>query len=125
MPAIAIGFCRARQTMVSGQSATSDGTAVARPALGLAAPSPDRRRIIPDSAALAYLSGARNPGLIAGPVCQARIFSEGVFAISDLARAGSDPGRLGIRRHDGHVDSAQAARLYRHAHPSRRAKEIR
>src|SRR3954463_9416620 len=118
MPAIAVGFCRARQALVSGQSATSGGTAVARPALGFAAPSPDRHRIIPDGAALAYLSGTRNPGLIAGPVCQARIFSEGVFAVSDLARAGSDPGGLRIRLHDGHVDSAQAARLYRHAYAS-------
>ena len=85
-PPIAVGFCRARQALVPGQSAASGGASVARLSLGLAASSADRNRILSDGAALAHLSGARNPGIAAGAVCQARIFSEGIFAVSDNGR---------------------------------------
>src|SRR3981189_1910328 len=102
--------------MVSGQSAASGTASGARPALGLAAPSPDRNWILPDGAALVHLSGIRNPGIVASAVRQTRVFSKRILAISDLARAGSNPGSMGIRCHDGHADPSEDARLYRHAH---------
>ena len=56
---------------------------------------------------------SRNPGLSAGAVRAARIFSERIFAVSKMAGAGSDPGGLGVRRHHGDADHAEAARLHR------------
>jgi hypothetical protein len=113
--AFAAGFCRPRQVMVSGQSTTSSDPSGARPSLGLAAPSSPRNWILSHGTALVRFFGARNSGIAAGAVCQARVFSKGIFAISDLARAGSHPGSMGIRCHDGNADPAQAARLHHRA----------
>ena len=38
-------------------------------------------------------------------------FPKGFSLFPTMAGAGSDPGGLGVRRHDGHADRAQAARL--------------
>src|SRR5207237_10766865 len=89
-PAIAAGFRRARQAMVSRQSAASGTASGARPALGLAPPSPDRNWILLDGTALVHFSGIRNPGIVASAVCQARVFSKRILAISDMASAGSN-----------------------------------
>ena len=56
MPAVAAGFRRARPALVPGQSAASGGAAGARPALGVAAASADRHRLLPDGAAVASCS---------------------------------------------------------------------
>src|ERR1700704_6954009 len=78
-PPIAPGFRRARQAMVSRQSAASGTAYGARPSLGLAAPSPDRNWILPDGAALVHLSGIRNPGIVASAVRQTRVFSKRIL----------------------------------------------
>src|SRR5206468_9430391 len=111
----AFGFCRPRPALVPGQSTTSGVAAHARISLGFAASFADRNWIISHRAALADLSGVWNPGIAAGAIRPARIFSKGIFAVSHLAGAGSDPGGMGVRRHDGHADRAKAAGVHRAA----------
>ncbi|MEH2529633.1 membrane glycosyltransferase [Bradyrhizobium sp. AZCC 1614] len=96
-----------------------------RLSLGLAASSADGDRIISHRAALADLSCFRNPGLVASAVRTARIFSERIFVVSAMAGAGSGPGSMGICRHDGNADRAEAARLHRAPCRSRHAEEVR
>src|SRR5436305_14380363 len=104
MSTVALGFRGARPAMVPRQSAASGDSPGARTALGFAAASAHRDRGVSDRPALADLSGARHPDLVAGAVCAARIFSEGIFPVSDLAGAGSGARRLGFLRHDGAAD---------------------
>ena len=119
------GFCRPRPALVSGQSAASGAAADPRLSLGIAASFADRNWIISHRAALADLSGVRNPGVAAGAIRPARVLPERVLAVSAMAGAGSDPGGLGVRRHDGNADRAEAARLPCAADRSRDAEEIR
>src|SRR5439155_25926861 len=111
----AFGFCRPRPALVPRQPAASGVAAHARLSLGIAASFADRNWIISHRAALADLSGVWNPGIAAGAIRPARILPERIFAISDLAGAGPDPGSMGVRRHHGHADRAKAAGLYRAA----------
>src|SRR5450759_2129068 len=85
MPAFAAGFRRARPAMVPGQPPAYGSSAGARPPLGVAASPADWNWIVSDRPAVADLSGAWNPDLLAGAVCPARIFSEGIFTISTMA----------------------------------------
>src|SRR5438309_6563579 len=125
VPAVAAGFRRPRPAMVPGQPAASGRAAGARPALGVAASPAHRNRIVSDGAALADLSGAWNPDLVAGAVCPARIFSERIFAISAVAGAGPDPRGLGLPRHDGTADRSQTPGLPAAAHPTRKSTAVR
>jgi membrane glycosyltransferase len=77
MPAVAAGFRRARPAMVPGQPSTSGGAPGARPALGIAASSSHRDRLISHGAALAAVSGARNPDLVAGQFVRPEYFPKG------------------------------------------------
>ena len=70
------GYRRARPAMVSGQPAAPGGSAGARAALGVAASSADRHRIVSDRAALVDLSDVRHPDFVAGAIRPARIFPE-------------------------------------------------
>src|SRR5215204_2428926 len=54
-----------------------------------------------------------------------RIFPEGIFAVPAMAGTGSDPGGVGVRRHDGHADRAKISRLYRAPDQPRHPQEIR
>src|SRR5664279_818425 len=112
MPADAAGFRRPRPAMVPGQSATCGGRDRARPALGVAASLHDRHRVLPYRAALARVPAAWNPDLVAGAVRAAGIFSEGILAVSTMARAGPCSREMGVRRHHGDADRAQADGLY-------------
>ena len=111
----AVGFRRPRPALVPGQSAASGAAADPRLSLGIAASSADGNRIVSHRAALADFSRIRNPGLAAGAVRPARIFPEGIFAVSAMAGTGSGPGGVGVRRHDGHADRAETSRLHRAA----------
>ena len=111
MPAVAARFRGARPTMVPRQSATSGRTVVTRISLGFAPPSAHRYKIISYRTPVARVSDAGNPDLTSGAIRQAGIFSEGIFTVSKVARAGSHFGGLGIR-HDGHANCTEAARLY-------------
>src|SRR3954469_5042734 len=112
MSAVAIGFCRARPALVPRQPSTSRGSPRTPAALGVAASSAHRDRRISHRAALADLSGARDLDIAAGTIRPARVFSEGIFTLSDLARSGSDPRRLGLSRHDGIADRPKTARFH-------------
>src|SRR6266566_7300850 len=125
VPAVAAGFRRPRPAMVPGQPAASGRAAGARPALGVAASPAHRNRIVSDGAALADLSGAWNPDLVAGAVCPARIFSERIFAISAVAGAGPDPRGLGLPTHDGTADRSLTPGLPAAAHPTRKSTAVR
>src|SRR3981081_3734532 len=81
MSAIAARFRRARPPMVPRQPSAPGGAPCARPALGIAASSSHRDRIISYGPALAIVSGVRNSDLLASPVRAAGIFSKRVFAI--------------------------------------------
>src|ERR1700694_870767 len=93
--------------MVPGQPSASGGSSGAQAALGFAASSAHRDRVISHRAALADLPGAWHPDIVAGSICKTRIFSEGIFTISEMACTGSHPRRLGFPRHDGLVDRAK------------------
>src|ERR1700730_19408149 len=125
MPAVATGFRRARPAMVSGESSASGCSSGARSSRGIAAPSPHRDWIVPDGAAVADLSGAGNPDLVAGAVRAARIFSEGIFPVSAMARAGPHSRGLGLPRHDGTADCAQIFGLGADAYSTRESKAFR
>src|ERR1700676_5112451 len=119
MPAVAVGFRRARPALVPGQFAASGGSTGARTALDLA-PSPSHRdRILSHRPALADVSAARDPDLVAGSICPAGIFSEGILAVSEMACPGSGSRGLGLRRHHGAADRAKAARLHSAADANR------
>src|SRR3954468_23859477 len=83
--AVAAGFRGARQAMVPRQPAASGGASGAPLELGLAASSAHRHRRISHRAAVADLSGARDPDFVAGAVCPARVFSKRIFIVSELA----------------------------------------
>src|SRR6476619_6612530 len=111
MPAIAAGFRRARPPLVPGQPSAFGRTSCARTALGVAAPSAHRNRVLSDRADVANILDLGNPDFAAGSIRPTRIFPKGVFAVSEVAGAGSHPRRLGLRRHHGSIDAAKAARL--------------
>src|ERR1700730_14122495 len=111
MPPVAAGFCGPRPPVGSGQSSAPRGAPGARPALGIAASPSHRDRLLSDGAALADVSGAGDLDLVAGSICQAGIFFEGICIVSEMAWPGSDSRCLGFRRHHGIADSAQTAWL--------------
>ena len=82
--------------MVPRQSATSGRTVVTRISLGFAPPSAHRYRIISYRTPVARVSDAGNPDLTSGAIRQAGIFSEGIFTVSKVARAGSHFGGLAM-----------------------------
>src|SRR5882757_10729851 len=110
--------------MVPGQSAAFGGSSLARIALGFAAAFADGDRIVSHRAALADVSAARYLDFVAGPVRQAGIFPEGVFAVSEMACPGSDSGGMGVRRHDGPADRTEAAGLHPAADAIRQPPEV-
>src|ERR1700731_1282243 len=112
MPAVASGFCRPRPPLVSRQPTASGGSAGTWTALGIAASFAHRDRFLYHRAALVDVPGARHPDLVAGTIRPARIFPEGLFAVSKMARAGSRARRVGLRRNDGIADRTETARLY-------------
>src|SRR5437879_13633 len=124
MPANAAGLCRAGPAMVSGQSAAPSGAAVARPALDLATSPPDWYRVLSYCPAVACISVARHPDLVAGTLRPPGVFSEGLFTLPAMARTGSGLGRMGVRRNDGHADRAEAARLHRPADAARNPQAV-
>src|SRR5207248_8013438 len=89
----------------------------ARLALGIAASSLDRNRLVSDRAAMATVSVARYPDLLAGVFRSPRILSQGLRAVSHLAGPGPRACRLGLCRNDGASDPAEAAGLSRHGRP--------
>src|SRR5712672_2469330 len=110
MPAIAAGFRGPRQAMVPGHPSASGDSSGVGIALGLTPSSARRDRGVSYRAALADLSGARNPNLVAGTICAARVLSERIFTVSDLAGTGSGARRMGFPRHDGTADPAETSR---------------
>jgi membrane glycosyltransferase len=110
-PPSLLDFAARDRSMVPRQPAASGRPSGAQVALGVAAASVDRDRGISHRAALAALSGARDIDLVAGAICPARVFSERIFAVPHMARAGSCPGCLGFPRHDGIADRAKTARF--------------
>ena len=111
MPAIAAGFRRARPPLVPGQPSAFGRTSCARTALGVAAPSAHRNRVLSDRADVANILDSWDLISLQARICPTRIFPKGVFAVSEVAGAGSHPRRLGLRRHHGSIDPAKAARL--------------
>src|SRR6476659_8063744 len=111
MPAVAAGFRGPRPPVVPGQSTASRGASGARPALGVTASPAHRDRLLSHGTALADVSRARDIDLVAGAICQAGIFSEGICVVSKMACPGSDSGGLGFCRYHGIADPAQAAWL--------------
>src|SRR3954452_15634513 len=125
MSAVAAGFRGARPAMVPGQPAASGGASGAPLELGLAASSAHRHRRVSHRAAVADLSGARNPDIVTGAVCPARVFSQRIFTVSDLAGAGPGARRMGLPRHDGIAAAAETARLCAAFDPSGKPKAVR
>src|SRR6266567_5856514 len=85
MPAVAFGFRCARPAMVPGQPSTSGGAPGPRAALGIATSSSHGDWYISYRAALAAVSGVRNSDLFAGSFRSARVFSERIFPVSEMA----------------------------------------
>src|SRR3954454_17714223 len=110
MSAVAAGFRGARQAMVPGQPAASGGASGAPLELGLAASSAHRYRRVSHRAAVVDLSRARNPDILAGAVCPARVFPQRIFTVSELAGSGPGARRMGFPRHDGIAAAAETAR---------------
>src|SRR5882757_276018 len=125
MSTLAPGFRGARQTMVSGQPSASGYPSGARTALGFQASFAHRDRVLSHRAALADLSGARDPDIVASTVCAARIFSERILTVSVLACTGSGARCVGFPWHYGTADRAKTSRLCPAADAGRTAKTIR
>ena len=102
----AFGFCSARQALVPGQSAASGASSDTRLSLAFSASFADGYWIVSHRAALANLSGFRNPGIAAGAIRPARVLPERILSVSTMAGTGSYPGGLGFLRHDGDADRA-------------------
>src|SRR3954453_13267481 len=112
MPAVTAGFCGPRPPLVPRQPAASRGAAGPRTALDIATAFAYRNRFVHYCAALAIVPRAWNSDLVAGAIRPAGIFPEGLFAVSKMARAGSRPRRVGVRRNNGIADRTEAARLH-------------
>src|SRR3954464_6276435 len=100
MSALAAGLCCPRSSLVPGQPSTFGRASGARTALGVAASSAHRNRVLSHRAALADVLAARDLDLLAGSIRTPGIFPKGIFPVSAVARTGSRSGCLGFRGHD-------------------------
>src|SRR3954452_7539770 len=82
--------------MVPGQHATSRGAAGARSPLGVAPAPPDRDRLLYHRAPMAHVPAHRGRRVSLRSVRTAGLFPVAFLVVPGLARAGPDPGGLGV-----------------------------
>src|SRR5205823_14885981 len=80
-------------------------------------------RFISYRAALAVVFGVGDPDLVASAVRSSRILSKRIFAVSEMAGPGPYPCCMGVRRHHGTADRAEASRLCSSGGPNPKSQE--